>query len=70
VIVAQPPHLRMAEGLPDFVIRGPEPLLLEIKPAITEDEYRASVGKMTAGLTGHWHRDILILGGDPLPQLG
>jgi hypothetical protein len=49
VIVAQPPHLRMAEGFPDFVIRGPEPLLIEIKPAITEDEYRARVGKGPRG---------------------
>lgn len=59
-----------ADGyFPDFVIRGPEPLLIEIKPAVTEAEYRAPIDKMTAGLTSHWAHDILILGADPLPQI-
>jgi hypothetical protein len=45
-------------------------MLVEIKPAITEDEYWSPVDKVTTGLDGYWDHDILILGVDPLPQLG
>jgi hypothetical protein len=43
------------------------PALAEIKPAVTEAEYRAAIPKMTAGLAGHWTGHLLILGADPLP---
>jgi hypothetical protein len=55
---------------PDFIVSGPRPLLIEIKPAVTQDEYRAPGAKMAAGLIGHWRHDVLILGVDPLPSIG
>ncbi len=54
--------------IPDFLIHGDEPVMVEIKPAVTEAEYRAPVTKMVAGLLGHWTHDVLILGADPLPS--
>ena len=54
--------------IPDFLIHGPAPLLVEIKPAVTEADYHAPIPKVTAGLKGHWDHDILILGADPMPS--
>ena len=53
--------------IPDFLIHGDKPLLVEIKPAVTVDEYFAPCRKAMTGLKGHWEHDILILGADPLP---
>jgi hypothetical protein len=50
--------------LPEFTDR---PALVEIKPAVTEAQYRAPIAKMTNGLAGHWDGDLLILGADPFP---
>ena len=51
--------------IPDFLLHA-DPALAEIKPAVTFDEYRAAIPKMTAGLAGHWENDLWILGVDPL----
>lgn len=55
--------------LPDFLIHGDRPMLVEVKPAVSDADYRAAIHKVTAGLTGHWSRDVLLLGADPLPML-
>lgn len=55
--------------IPDFMIHGDRPLLVEIKPAATLAEYRAPIAKAKRGLEGHWKHDILILGVDPFPDL-
>lgn len=52
--------------IPDFVIHGDHPLLIEVKPATTQAEYEAPISKVTAGVREHWHHDILIVGLSPL----
>lgn len=59
-----------ADGyIPDFLIHGEAPLLVEVKPAVTVAEFHAPVDKLTRGLTRHWKHDILIVGASPLPLL-
>ncbi len=53
--------------IPDFLIEGACPLLIEIKPATLLADYHEPVPKIELGLRGHWHRDVLILGVNPLP---
>jgi hypothetical protein len=55
--------------IPDFLIHGARPLLVEIKPAVMKDDYWAPVGKIEATLPNHWQCDVLILGADPLPSV-
>lgn len=55
--------------IPDFVIHGPAPLVVEVKPAVTEADFDAPLDKVTLGLFEHWEHDILIVGANPLPQL-
>lgn len=55
--------------IPDFVIDGGRPMLVEIKPATIRAEYQAPVEKAVRGLSEHWRHDILILGLSPLPAL-
>ena len=54
--------------LPDFLIHGgAEPLLVEIKPAVTYTDYCAPLDKIEAGLSRSWEHGVLVLGADPLP---
>ncbi len=53
--------------IPDFLIHGDRPMLVEVKPAVTEADYLAPIPKIEAGLAGHWNHDILIVGASPLP---
>lgn len=53
--------------IPDFLIEGGCPLLIEIKPATLLADYYDAVPKIERGLRGHWQRDVLILGVTPLP---
>ncbi len=55
--------------IPDFLIHGDAPLLVEVKPASTLDNYQAPIGKITRGLVGLTDLDILIVGVDPLPAI-
>lgn len=55
--------------IPDFIVHGDRPLLVEIKPASQLLEYQAPIDKMTRGLADHWQHDLLILGLTPLPRL-
>ena len=60
-----------ADGyIPDFLIHGSSPFLVEIKPAVILEDYLAPIEKAEKGLRGHWDRDIVILGADPLPRIG
>lgn len=52
--------------IPDFLIHGEAPLLIEVKPAVTMADYRAPIEKAERGL-GAYAYDILIVGADPLP---
>jgi hypothetical protein len=55
--------------IPDFLVHGDRPLLVEVKPAVTLDDFHAPVAKLTSGLTEHWTHDILVVGADPLPSI-
>lgn len=58
-----------ADGyIPDFVIHGESPLLVEIKPAVVRADYRAPIQKIEPALENHWNHDIVILGVDPFPK--
>lgn len=54
--------------IPDFLVAGPSPLLIEVKPAVTPDEYEAPIAKITNGVSGVWDHDLLIVGVTPFPQ--
>lgn len=54
--------------IPDFLIHGERPLLVEVKPAVSKADYNAPVAKAENGLRD-WNSDILIVGADPLPLL-
>jgi hypothetical protein len=56
--------------IPDFLVQGPRPMLIEVKPAVTLAEYEAAVPKAEKGLAAHWAHDVLIVGASPLPQIG
>jgi hypothetical protein len=51
--------------IPDFLIHGDHPFLVEVKPALSEDEYRAPIPKVDAALQGVWEKDVLIVGLTP-----
>lgn len=53
--------------IPDFLVQGPNPMLVEVKPAVTLTEYQAAVPKAEKGLAAHWSHDILIVGASPFP---
>ncbi len=55
--------------IPDFVISGELPLLVEVKAATTLAEYQAPVTKAVTALKGLWDHDILIVGASPRPML-
>lgn len=54
--------------IPDFLVQGNRPMLIEVKPAATQAEYAAPVAKIEQGLARHWQHDILIVGASPFPQ--
>lgn len=59
--------------IPDFVVTGPSPLLIEVKPAITQTDLEAAVPKAESGLRAHWRRDVLVVGASPIltgPRIG
>lgn len=51
--------------IPDFLVQGDQPMLIEVKPAVTQKEYEAAVPKAESGLSAHWRHDILIVGASP-----
>lgn len=60
-----------ADGyIPDFLISGDRPFLIEVKPAATYREYQDMTSYIWDKLTGYWSHDVLVLGLSPLPALG
>lgn len=55
--------------IPDFLIHGERPLLVEVKPAATKADYEAPIVKVEHGLINVWNGDVLIVGADPLPRI-
>lgn len=53
--------------IPDFVIHGDRPLLVEVKPAVTRADYEAPIEKLVTSLHGRWRHNIMIVGADPQP---
>jgi hypothetical protein len=53
--------------IPDFLIQGLAPLLVEVKPAATWDEYEQHFDRLAFALAGCWDHDILIVGASALP---
>lgn len=56
--------------IPDFLIAGPRPLLIEVKPAVTSDDYRTLPGDWLTRLEGIWNHDVFVAGVTPLPGMG
>lgn len=56
--------------IPDFVIHGDRPLVVEVKPAVTRDDYVAAARRVMTGLRGRWEHDFLVIGVDPTPPFG
>jgi hypothetical protein len=54
--------------IPDFLVHGPRPLLVEVKPAVTADDYEAPWAKINDGLRDDWRGGVLVVGVDPLPK--
>ena len=48
--------------IPDFLIHGGSPFLVEVKPAATPDEYNAPIPKIVNGIGDRWTHDVLIVG--------
>ncbi|MGU3500873.1 hypothetical protein [Mycobacterium sp. C31M] len=58
-----------ADGyIPDFLIEGNYPLIVEVKPAATRHELEAEIPKVLAGLKKHWQHDFLLVGYSPFPS--
>ena len=51
--------------IPDFVLLGDRPVLVEVKPAASQRELELHVPRLERALTGHWAQDILIVGVKP-----
>lgn len=59
-----------ADGyIPDFVIHGGRPLLVEVKPASLLTEYLSHVDRLEVTLATHWAGDVLIAGTTPAAHL-
>lgn len=58
--------------IPDFLVHdgnflSDRALLIEVKPAVTNDDYQKPWSKINNGLHGHWDGDVLLVGTSPLP---
>lgn len=51
--------------IPDFVIEGPKPLLVEVKPDTTYKELETRRHDMEPKISGRWSHDYLIVGSSP-----
>jgi len=55
--------------IPDFLVHDghyASPLLIEVKPAVTEDDYLSAVPKVREGLRHHWDHAVFIAGVHPM----
>jgi hypothetical protein len=52
--------------IPDFLIDGTNPLLVEIKPAVNYGELSRAIRKAETGLAGIWEHGVLLLPANPM----
>lgn len=52
--------------IPDFLIDGDRPMLVEVRPAVTRAEYEAQISTVKVP---DWEGDVLILGASPFPRM-
>jgi hypothetical protein len=53
--------------IPDFVLMGADPVLVEVKPGLALSELPLHAPKVLAGVEGLWRHDVLIVGSTPFP---
>ena len=51
--------------IPDFLIHGDYPMLVEVKPGVVGDDYRRETAKIDSGLVDVWTGRVLIVGASP-----
>jgi hypothetical protein len=51
--------------IPDFVIHGDKPMIVEVKPAVRPEDYYQETEKITKGLCGIWDERVMIVGVTP-----
>ena len=51
--------------IPDFLIDGDRPMLVEVRPAVTRSEYEQQIETIKVP---EWKGDVLILGASPFPK--
>lgn len=54
--------------IPDFVIVGKRPLLLEVKPHANTTQMQQEVNRLNVALDGVWAGDVMIVGLTPFPS--
>jgi hypothetical protein len=52
--------------IPDFVLPGPRPVLVEVKPATSLHELERHAGRVENGIRDHWTDDYLLVGATPV----
>lgn len=55
--------------IPDFVLTGERPVLVEVKPELNIEELRCHEAKVRRGLQGLWSHDVLIVGSVVSPYI-
>ena len=55
--------------IPDFLIKGDLPLLIEVKPAAAEQDYRKHTDRIDKALAEVWAHDVVIVGASPLSPI-
>lgn len=51
--------------IPDFLIHGEAPCLVEVRPCVTRDDYLREARKVVAGLEGVWDGHVVLVGASP-----
>lgn len=51
--------------IPDFVLLGADPVLVEVKPATSPEDFNTVRPRVTKALVGRWAHDILFVGVTP-----
>lgn len=52
--------------IPDLLVFGESPFLIEVKPAVTSQDYWAPVDKSVTGVRNIWRHDLVFLGVHPV----
>jgi len=51
---------------PDFLIHGVHPVLVEVRPAVTYEDYKTQATSVLTRLGGQWTGDVLVVGVSPV----